>query len=146
MLGETESSTRIRVSVGGRGFPPTNMSMLARIHGGLINCVSRTRGLRTGSVLESRKNVRRDVKRRGCVAEHADRQLMMKALLYYRFIPDMGKHLASLPRDSHVSRVRSRCVLTGRGRGVLTRFRISRIKFHQIADQGRIPGVTRSSW
>ena len=97
-------------------------------------------------MLESRKNVRRDQERRRCVREHADRQLMMRALLKYQFIPDMSKHLAGLPRDAHVSRVRSRCVLTGRGRGVLTRYRLSRMKFHKLADMGQIPGVTRSSW
>ena len=78
--------------------------------------------------------------------DHAPRQLMMRALLKYQFIPDMNKHFARFPRDAHVSRVRSRCLLTGRGRGVLTHFRVSRMKFHELADSGKIPGITRSSW
>lgn len=54
--------------------------------------------------------------------------------------------LAELPRDSCITRMRNRCVLTDRGRGVVGRFRISRILFKNFAEKGLIAGVQRSQW
>jgi small subunit ribosomal protein S14 len=54
--------------------------------------------------------------------------------------------LNKLPRNSSRVRVKNRCVLTGRGRGVYRQFGISRIKFRELAHQGLIPGVTKASW
>lgn len=54
--------------------------------------------------------------------------------------------LQKLPRDGSPSRVVSRCRLTGRPRGTLRRFGISRIAFRDLALQGKLPGVTKSSW
>lgn len=54
--------------------------------------------------------------------------------------------LQKLPRNSCENRVRNRCGLTGRGRGVLSDFNLSRIKFRELAHRGMIPGVTKSSW
>ena len=54
--------------------------------------------------------------------------------------------LQKLPRDSAPVRVRNRCALTGRPRGVFRRFGISRTKLREMAMNGEIPGVTKSSW
>ncbi|MCC5875192.1 MAG: 30S ribosomal protein S14 [Candidatus Sumerlaeia bacterium] len=54
--------------------------------------------------------------------------------------------LQKLPRNSSKIRLRSRCVLTGRGRGVLTRFGLCRNEFRRLAHEGQIVGVTKSSW
>ncbi len=54
--------------------------------------------------------------------------------------------LQRLPRNSCENRVRSRCEITGRSRGVYSTFRLSRIKFRELAHQGMLPGVTKSSW
>lgn len=54
--------------------------------------------------------------------------------------------LQKLPRDTSPIRVRSRCELTGRPRGNLRKFGLSRMKFRQLAHRGAIPGVTKSSW
>jgi small subunit ribosomal protein S14 len=54
--------------------------------------------------------------------------------------------LASLPRDSNPNRVTRRCALTGRPRGNLRRFGLSRIAFREKALRGEIPGVVKSSW
>ncbi len=56
------------------------------------------------------------------------------------------KRLASLPRNSAENRVRNRCLLTGRPRGVISKFKLSRISFRTLALKGQIPGVTKSSW
>ncbi len=54
--------------------------------------------------------------------------------------------LQKLPRNGSATRVRSRCVLTGRGRGVYRKFGLCRNKFRELALLGRIPGVTKASW
>ena len=54
--------------------------------------------------------------------------------------------LQTLPRDGSRSRVVSRCYMTGRPRGVLKKFGLSRISFRELALDGKIPGVTKSSW
>ncbi len=54
--------------------------------------------------------------------------------------------LNKLPKNSSKVRLRNRCALTGRGRGYIRMFGISRIKFRDLATEGKIPGVTKSSW
>lgn len=54
--------------------------------------------------------------------------------------------LDKLPKNSSKVRLRNRCALTGRGRGYIRLFGISRIKFRDLATEGKIPGVTKSSW
>lgn len=56
------------------------------------------------------------------------------------------RSLAKLPRNSSKVRIRNRCAITGRPRAYLRRFGLSRITFRELASQGRIPGVTKSSW
>ena len=54
--------------------------------------------------------------------------------------------LQKLPRSTSEIRVRNRCQVTGRTRGYLRTFKMSRIAFRELANQGMIPGVTKSSW
>lgn len=54
--------------------------------------------------------------------------------------------LQKLPRNGAPVRVRRRCQLTGRGRGVYKKFMVSRIVFRELAHNGYLPGVTKSSW
>ncbi|TVQ80249.1 MAG: 30S ribosomal protein S14 [Bradymonadales bacterium] len=54
--------------------------------------------------------------------------------------------LATLPRTALPVRVRNRCQLTGRSRAVYRRFKLSRIKFRELAHQGLLPGVSKASW
>ena len=54
--------------------------------------------------------------------------------------------LQIMPRNTSDVRVRNRCLLTGRSRGYLRKFRLSRLAFRRLALQGMIPGVTKSSW
>ena len=54
--------------------------------------------------------------------------------------------LAKLPRNSAKVRIRNRCEITGRPHGVYRKLRISRIALRQMASQGKIPGMTKSSW
>ena len=54
--------------------------------------------------------------------------------------------LAKLPRNSAKIRIRNRCEITGRPRGVYRKLRISRIALRNLASNGKIPGMTKSSW
>lgn len=54
--------------------------------------------------------------------------------------------LQRLPRRTSEVRVRNRCLVTGRPRGYMRTFKMSRISFRELASQGMIPGVTKSSW
>jgi len=54
--------------------------------------------------------------------------------------------LSRLPRNSNPTRLRNRCLATGRSRGYIRRFGLSRITFREMALRGEIPGVTKSSW
>lgn len=54
--------------------------------------------------------------------------------------------LNKMPRDSSPVRLRNRCQLTGRCRGFMRKFKLSRLSFRELASFGAIPGVTKSSW
>lgn len=54
--------------------------------------------------------------------------------------------LNKLPRDANPIRLRNRCALTGRARGFMRKFKLSRLSFREMALMGLIPGVTKSSW
>mgnify|MGYP003682625839 CR=1 FL=1 len=54
--------------------------------------------------------------------------------------------LDSLPRRSSSTRMRNRCFVTGRPRGVLRKFNLSRLCFREMALKGEIPGITKASW
>ncbi|MDA7028208.1 30S ribosomal protein S14 [Bacillus sp. CLL-7-23] len=57
-----------------------------------------------------------------------------------------AKALSKLPRDSAPSRLKNRCLVTGRPRGYMGKFKMSRIAFRELAYKGQIPGVKKSSW
>jgi small subunit ribosomal protein S14 len=54
--------------------------------------------------------------------------------------------LAKLPRDASPTRSHNRCELTGRSRGVLRKFKVSRIMLRELALAGKIPGMRKASW
>jgi small subunit ribosomal protein S14 len=56
------------------------------------------------------------------------------------------KKLAKMPRDTNPIRIRNRCSLTGRPRGVYSKFGLCRIELRGRAMKGELPGVTKSSW
>ncbi|XP_009990131.1 PREDICTED: 28S ribosomal protein S14, mitochondrial, partial [Tauraco erythrolophus] len=79
----------------------------------------------------------RDVKRRKMAYEYADERLRIEVA---------DKEIADLPRDSCPVRIRNRCVLTSRPRGVKRRWRLSRIVFRHFADHAQMSGVQRAMW
>ena len=81
----------------------------------------------------------RERKRAKMVAKYADKR---KALI------EAGDHegLQKLPRNASPVRLHNRCQLTGRPRGYMRQFGISRVTFREMALEGKIPGVKKSSW
>lgn len=81
----------------------------------------------------------REVRRARLVARYAEKR---KKLL------EAGDYLAlqKLPRNSSATRLRNRCSISGRPRGYIRQFGISRITFREMASQGLIPGVKKASW
>lgn len=81
----------------------------------------------------------RERKREKLVARYAEKRARLKAEGDY-----VG--LDKLPKNSSPVRLHNRCKLTGRPKGYMRKFGISRVTFREIASEGKIPGVTKASW
>ena len=81
----------------------------------------------------------REVKRAKLVAKYADKRAQLKA-------DGEWEKLDALPKNSAKNRMRNRCKITGRPRAYIRFFGVSRIKFRDLALDGKIPGVTKASW
>jgi len=83
--------------------------------------------------------IAREHKRTRLVAKYADLRKKLK---------EEGDYdaLDKLPRNSNPIRKHNRCLLTGRPKGYMRKFGICRVKFRQMALDGKIPGVTKASW
>ena len=81
----------------------------------------------------------RNEKRKRLVAKYAEKRAALKEAGDW-------EGLQKLPRNSSPVRVRSRCQMTGRGRGVYKKFGLCRNIFRQLALEGKIPGIRKASW
>lgn len=81
----------------------------------------------------------REVKRAKLVEQYAAKRARLKT-------EGDSEGLQKLPRNSNPIRLRNRCMLTGRPRGYMRQFGISRITFREMASKGLIPGIKKASW
>ncbi|MEQ9230826.1 MAG: 30S ribosomal protein S14 [Cyclobacteriaceae bacterium] len=81
----------------------------------------------------------RERKRERLVARYAEKRAALKAAGDYQA-------LDKLPRNASPVRLHNRCKLTGRPKGYMRKFGISRVTFREMASAGLIPGVTKASW
>jgi small subunit ribosomal protein S14 len=81
----------------------------------------------------------RERKRIATVAKYAEKRAALKAAGDY-------DALDKLPKNASPVRVHNRCKLTGRPRGYMRKFGVSRVTFRELALAGKIPGVTKASW
>ena len=93
----------------------------------------------------------KDVKKRKCVAEYSKERMRINSLRKNTILPIELREIATteinaLPRDSNLVRVRGRCALTSRPRGVVHRWRLSRIVWRHLADYNKLSGVQRAMW
>ena len=81
----------------------------------------------------------REVKRVAMIAKYAEKRAALKKAGDY-------EGLQALPKNSCPARQHNRCKITGRPKGYMRQFGVSRIQFREMASQGLIPGVRKASW
>ena len=95
--------------------------------------------------------INRELKRTLTVAKYAVKRAELKAIIADQSRSDEERYearlkLQALPRNASPIRQRNRCSLTGRPRGVFSKFGLARSKIREIAFRGEIPGLTKASW
>ena len=95
--------------------------------------------------------IEKNKRREKMVRRFAARRAKLKAAARDKSLPPEERFaarlkLAELPRNSSAVRIQRRCLMTGRPRGVYRKFRLSRIALRELAAQGQIPGMVKSSW
>lgn len=93
----------------------------------------------------------KDDKKRALYAQHEIEKRQYKAIMYNMSFPidirfQASLALSDMSRHASITRLRNRCIITGRSRGVYRRYRISRIKIRDLITQNKIPGLRKSSW
>jgi small subunit ribosomal protein S14 len=95
--------------------------------------------------------INRNEKRKKLVLKFAKRRAALEAIVANPKASDDDKFAArlkiqQLPRNAHPTRVRNRCALTGRPRGVYSKFGLGRNKLREFVMRGEVPGVVKASW
>jgi small subunit ribosomal protein S14 len=95
--------------------------------------------------------INREIKREKLVKRYAAKRAKLKEIIRKTTSSPAEReaatvHLQSLPRDSSKSRLRNRCAITGRPRGVYRKFGLGRTKLREATMRGEIPGLGKASW
>jgi small subunit ribosomal protein S14 len=95
--------------------------------------------------------INRDIKRAKLVEKYAAKRATLKAIIDDQSKSDEERYqarlaLQQLPRNSSPTRQRNRCIVTGRPRGVFSKFGLTRHKLREMAMRGEVPGMTKASW
>ena len=95
--------------------------------------------------------INRNLKRIKLEKKYSKRRKKLKNIIKNKKLPLEERFaaqlkLAKLPRNSSRVRIRNRCEITGRPHGVYRKLKISRIALRELASEGKIPGMTKSSW
>jgi small subunit ribosomal protein S14 len=96
-------------------------------------------------------SIQKNLKRKKMTSSLLNKRALLKSKIYNKNLSlverfDLVMKLAELPRNSAKTRVRNRCELTGRSRGVYQKFKMCRNKIRELAGAGLIPGLVKSSW
>lgn len=105
----------------------------------------------TGVIVAKKSLIQRELKRERLVAKYAEKHAKLKAIASDVNRSDEERaqariELQQLPRNANPTRLRARCLITGRPRGTYQQFGLGRNKIRELAFAGLIPGVTKSSW
>ncbi|MGI5845849.1 MAG: 30S ribosomal protein S14 [Alphaproteobacteria bacterium] len=94
--------------------------------------------------------INQQARREKMVAKYAKKRDALKAKMSVNSTPDERidamKKMAKLPRNASKTRLRNRCSVTGRSRGVIRFFGLCRQQIRTLASEGKLPGVRKSSW
>ena len=101
--------------------------------------------------MAKQSSIQKNLNRKKIVKKFNNRRQYLKKKIMQKNLPmeerfKIQSKLNELPRDSSKIRVRNRCELTGRTRGVYRKFGLSRIKIRELSMTGALPGVVKSSW
>ena len=101
--------------------------------------------------MAKQSSIQKNLKRKNIVKKFNNKRQSLKKKIMKKDLTieerfKMQSKLNELPRDSSKIRVRNRCKLTGRARGVYRKFGLSRIKIRELSMSGELPGVAKSSW
>ena len=92
----------------------------------------------------------REVKRAKMVAQYAAKRAALKEIVNKSTDPteayEAARKLQEIPRNASPIRLHNRCKITGRPKGYIRQFGLSRIQFREMASAGLIPGVKKASW
>ncbi len=96
-------------------------------------------------------SVEKNNRRRKMTEQFAARRTKLKTIIYNRELTPEDRFeatikLAALPRNGAKIRIRNRCEISGRSRGVYRKFKMSRIALRELGSMGLIPGLTKASW
>lgn len=97
------------------------------------------------------KYIEKEKKRRFLFLKYESRRLVLKSLVKNSNLPFSIREkavfdLSRFPKDSSKVRLKNRCILSGRGRFILSSFSLSRLMIRKLACEGFIPGLRKSSW
>ena len=95
--------------------------------------------------------IQRNLKRVKLVNKFTKKRKMLKKIIMNKKTTpenriDALNKLSKLPNNSSPCRLRNRCIMTGRPRGIYRKFKLSRIAFRELASEGKLPGIIKSSW
>ena len=101
--------------------------------------------------MAKKSSIEKNKKRERLAKQYAAKRARLKAIADDDSLPMEERFtarlkLAELPRNSSKVRVRNRCELSGRPRGVYRKFKLSRIALRALASTGQIPGMVKASW
>jgi small subunit ribosomal protein S14 len=92
----------------------------------------------------------REIKRAKLIARYADKRAALKKIIATSDDPsaayEAARKLQSIPRNADPIRLHNRCKISGRPKGYIRQFGLSRIEFRELASKGLIPGVKKASW
>ena len=101
--------------------------------------------------MAKKSQIHRQKKRELLVQKYAEKRSMLKRQAKDQSLSQEERQqaqleLSQLPRNASPVRLSSRCMVTGRSRGVYREFRLSRITFREMALEGKLPGIKKASW
>lgn len=101
--------------------------------------------------MAKKSKIARNKYRMEMVEKYKERRRELLKIMNNADLPEVEREEArrkfnNIPRDASPTRVRLRCEVTGRPRGNYRKFKLSRIQLRELAHQGLVPGVTKSSW
>ncbi len=96
-------------------------------------------------------SINKNERRKKLVKQYAGKYAALRAVADDNSADDTDRlmarlKMAELPRNANPTRVRNRCMVTGRSRAVYRKFQLSRIMMRELGNMGLIPGLTKSSW